>query len=104
MRGVHGGEGDAFVGDDAVVAIGAAEVALVVSVPAALWHCWVFHQFVDLGLLLQRRGQGLHELETELFFSCQDAGAFVRPRVDFVGLGAGEPGRDYDLAFEEEDV
>lgn len=104
LGGGHGGHGDAFVGDDAVVAVGAAEVALVVAVPAARRHGRVVHEFVGLRFCLQLWGQGLHELEAELFFACQDAGAFVGARVDLVGLGAGEPGRDDDLAFVQENV
>ena len=47
-----GGDLDAFIGHDAVVAVGAADVALVVAVPAAWGHGGIVHVFVDAGFLL----------------------------------------------------
>ena len=68
MRGGEGGGGDPFVGHDAVVAEGAAEMALVVAVPAPGRHGGVVHQAVARGGALERGGQALHQLEPECFF------------------------------------
>lgn len=100
----EGGSGDALVGDDAVVAVCAAEVALVVLVPAAWGHSGIVHVGEDAGLGLEVGREGLHELEAELLLDLHDAGACVRAGVDLVGLGAGEPGGGDDLGFVQEDV
>ena len=92
LFGGHLAHGDAFVGDDAVVSVGAAEVALVVAVPAALGHGGIFHELVGLGLGLQVWGQRLHELEAQGLLPGQDAGSLVWTCVDLVGFCAGEPG------------
>lgn len=101
---VHGGDEDTFVGDDAVVAIGATEVSLVVMIPATVGHGWVAEEFEDLGGLLLRRGEALHQGEAEALFLMEDACACIAACVDQVGLRTGEPGGDDDLGAVEEDT
>lgn len=104
LLAVHLVHADTFVGHDAVVAVRAAEMALVVLVPSTLGHGGIVHEFVRLCALLQVLRQGSHEFETQVFFAGQDAGALVGAGVDFVGLGAGEPGTQNQLAAVEEGV
>lgn len=100
----EGDGGDALVGHDAVVAVRAAEVALVVLVPAARRHRGIMHLGEDARLGLELRGERLHELQTKPLLDLHDAGACVGTAVDLVGLGAGEPGGGDDLGLVEEDV
>lgn len=95
---------DAFVRHDAVVAVRAAHVSLVVVVPAALGHRRVLELLVDLGLGLLVRRERLHQFQSRFVFHLQNPCAFVRARVDDVGLRACEPRRDDDLRLVQEDV
>ena len=62
LRRGHVGDEDALVGDGAVVAEGAAEVSLVVLVPAVGWHRWVVHLLINLRFSLQVRWEVLHQV------------------------------------------
>lgn len=43
-------------------------------------------------------------MEAEFLFGLEDAGSLVAARVDYVGLGAGEPGGHDSLGAVEKDV
>lgn len=45
----HGGDEDSLVGNNPIIAVCAAYMALVVVVPAAVRHCRVAEEFEDLG-------------------------------------------------------
>lgn len=60
LRGRHVRHQDALVGNDAVVAVGAAQVALVVVVPAAVGHGRVLHEGISLGDGLLCGSEALH--------------------------------------------
>lgn len=104
MLGRQVGVHHAFVRHDAVVAIRAAEVALVVFVPAAGRHGGVVKEGVGLGFCAEGRGEGLHELKAQGGFAVEDSGAGVRAGVDLVGLGAGEPRGEENLGAVQEDI
>lgn len=61
LRRGEGGHEDALVRHHAVVAVRAAQVPLVVVVPAPLGHAVVPHPRVHARLALLRRAQALHE-------------------------------------------
>lgn len=100
----HVGHQDALVRHDAVVAVRAAQVPLVVVVPPPARHGRVFHLLECLGFCLLLGWQGLHELEPESLLFLQDARAFVRAVVDLVRLRPREPRRHDHLRAAEEDV
>lgn len=104
LGGIQLADQDAFVRHDAVVAVRAAHVSLVVVVPAALGHRRVPELLVDLRFGLLVRRERLHQLQSSFVFDLQDPCAFVRARVDDVGLRAREPRRDDDLRLVQEDV
>lgn len=101
-----GGE-HAFVGHNAIVAEGAAAMALIVWAPGVgdefvglalvivgiavdLLHAFVPQFLVNLRFLLLRWLEALHQVQAEVAFFVQDFGALPLACIDDVGLCSGE--------------
>lgn len=104
LAGRYVGHDNALVRHDPVVAVCAAEVALVVVVPPAVGHGRVPQQPVCLrpGLLVGR--EALHKPQPQPLLLGENAYPAILALIDKVGLGACKPQQYNNLRLIKEDV
>ena len=96
--------GDAFMRDDPIVPISAAEVALIGRMPAPFRHRRIMHQLINSHPALQFFRQRPHQLQAKPFLVLEQSQPGIRPAIDTVRFGPDKNRRQHHLVVQHETI